>query len=177
MSESKWHPNMKVIAPLLSILYDTLEKHCGGLAHVVIDDHNYDDLSIDYVINYCNEPENKNRLDRYLVLCIMDYLKEMTKEQRDLCVNFLKDTVFDSDLGLYLDYSYVTQEAFDKWYSNIYVFESMENNLSSTKVPTYSSNAAEQTTNSTIGVQEDQWKDSMLYNNGFGHIFRSEEYW
>lgn len=177
MPKSKWHPNMRVIAPLLSILYETLGEGCGGLAHVVIDDHNYDDLSIDYVINYCNEPQNKDRLDRYLVLCLMDYLQEMTKEQRDLCMQFLKDTVFDSDLGLYLDYSYVTQEAFDTWYSNMYVFKPVENNSSSTEVPVYSSNNTEQTTNSTIGVQEDQWEDSMLYNNGFGHICRSEGYW
>lgn len=177
MLKSKWHPNMRVIAPLLSTLYETLGESCGGLAHVVIDDNNYDDLSIDYVIEYCNELQNKNRLDRYLVLCIMDYLREMTQEQRGLCMHFLKDTVFSLDLSPYLDYSYVTQESFDTWYSNTYVFEPVENNSSSTEVPTYSSNDTEQATNSTIGIQEDQWKNSLLYDNGFGHICRGEGYW
>lgn len=180
MSESKWHPNMIVIAPLLSILYETLGEGCGGLAHVVVDDHNYNDLSIDYVIECCNEPQNNDRLDRYLVLCLMDYLREMTEGQRDLCMQFLEDTVFDPDLSLYLDYSYVTQESFDAWYSNRYEFKPVENNSSSTEVPVYSSDLPcfdEQTTNSVISAQEDQWENSMLYNNGSGLVGRSEGYW
>lgn len=177
MPKSKWHPNIRVIAPLLSTLYETLGESYGGLAHLVLADHNYDDLSIDYVIEYCNEPKNKNRLDRYLVLCIMDYLREMTEEQRKLCMEFLSEVIFDPDLILYFDYNDVNDITFDKWYTNKYEFKPVENNTSSTEVPTYSSNATEQTTNSTIRVQEDQWEDSMLYNNGFGHICRSEGYW
>lgn len=173
MVKSKWHPNMKVIAPLMSILYETLGESCGGLAHVVVDDHNYDDLSIDYVIEYCNEPQNKDRLDRYLVLCLMDYLREMTEEQRDLCIQFLEDTVFDPDLSLYLDYSYVTQEAFDTWYSNRYEFKPVENNSSSTEAPIYS----EQTTNSITAAQEDQWENSIIYDNRLRHITDFEGYW
>lgn len=173
MSGSKWHPNMRVIAPLLSILYETLGEGCGGLAHVVVDDHNYNDLSIDYVIECCNEPQNKDRLDRYLVLCLMDYLREMTEEQRDLCMQFLENTVFDPDLSLYLDYSYVTQEAFDTWYSNRYEFKPAENNSSITEVPIYS----EQTTNSITAAQEDQWENSMVYDNRLRHITDFEGYW
>lgn len=175
MVSSKWHPNIRVIAPLISILYETLGEGCGGLAHVVVDDHNYNDLSIDYVINYCNETQNKNRLDRYLVLCIMDYIHDMTEEQRKLCMEFLEDT-----LSPYLDYSYVTKESFDTWYSNRYEFKSIENNSSSTEVPSYSSDVPcfpEQTENSIITAQEDQWENSMLYNNGFSYICRSDGYW
>lgn len=180
MPESKWHPNMRVIAPLLSALYETLGEGCGGLAHVVVDDHNYNDLCIDYVIDYCNEPENKNRLDRYLVLCLMDYLREMTEEQRKLCMEFLSEVIFDPDFCLYFDYNDVNEITFDKWYENKYEFKPVENNASSTEVPIYSGDVPcfpEQTTNSTIAAQEDQWENSMIYRNGFGHIVDSEGYW
>lgn len=171
---------MKVIAPLLSTLYETLAESCGGLAHVVVNDHNYDDLSIDYVIEYCNEPQNKDRLDRYLVLCLMDYLREMTEEQRKLCMEFLSEVIFDNDLRLYFDYNDVNEITFDKWYYNKYEFKLDKTNSSSTEVPSYSGDVPcfpEQTINSVIAAQEDQWENSMIYDNRLRHITDFEGYW
>lgn len=69
---------------LIRSLYDIEGCTCGGLAHVVVDDDNFDDDTIDFVLLECDKEENKNREEVGLVKLICNELKKLTMQQRAL---------------------------------------------------------------------------------------------
>lgn len=89
-----YSPMITAIRTMISALYDLEGCCCGGLAHVVTDDNNFDDDDLDWVIDYCNEEENKDRVEKEWVIAIMKELKKLTMPQRAL--------IFSSYYGLAL---------------------------------------------------------------------------
>ena len=96
-------------------LYNVLEKHSGGLAHIVVDENNLDDESIQCILEECNKEENKNRDDVYTCKVLCESLLKLTYEQRcfifafiesddDRSINLLADLACNycamDDLGL-----------------------------------------------------------------------------
>ena len=72
------------VSKLVELLYEDLKECCGGMLHIVLDDGNLDDDDIQWCIDYCNEPENKNRVDKYLCLEIAYKMLQMNEYQRRL---------------------------------------------------------------------------------------------
>lgn len=71
-------------------LYDILEKHNGGLAHIVVDENNLDDDSIKCVLEECNKEENKHRDDTYICKVLCESLLRLTYEQRCFTFAFIE---------------------------------------------------------------------------------------
>ena len=67
---------------LIEVLYGALEELSGGLAHIVTDDHNFDDESLQIVINSCKRGENKDRKDSNTCIILCEALLRLTLEQR-----------------------------------------------------------------------------------------------
>ena len=72
------------IANLIGCLYDMEGCLCGGLAHVVVDDDNFEDPAIDFVLNLCEQEENKDKDELELVKLICKELKKLPIQQRAL---------------------------------------------------------------------------------------------
>ena len=77
-------PKLNMIRILISTVYDLEGCICGGLGHIIVDDNNYDDGSIDCILKLCNEEENKERVERGLVELICKELKQISIQQRAL---------------------------------------------------------------------------------------------
>ena len=105
---SKYHYAMAIVMPLIRVLYGVEGCNCGGLAHAVVDDTNVDDNDIGSTITLANDEENKDRPERLLVICIMEYMKLMTVEQRELLYLIMEDDWCVDD--------YLTKDIFDGWY-------------------------------------------------------------
>ena len=72
------------IAKLIECLYELEGCICGGLAHVVLDDDNFDDNSINFVLELCNQEENKDEEEAGLAKLICEELKKLSIQQRAL---------------------------------------------------------------------------------------------
>ena len=79
-----YHKHLYTIAELIACLYELEDCLCGGLAHVVVDDDNFDDDSINFVLNLCEQEENKDKEEVGLVKLICEELKKMSIQQRAL---------------------------------------------------------------------------------------------
>lgn len=106
--DSKYHYAMAIVMPLIHVLYGVEGCSDGGLAHVVVDDTNVDDNDIGSTITLANDEENKDRPERLLVICIMEYMKLMTVEQRELLYLIMEDDWCVDD--------YLDKDIFDQWY-------------------------------------------------------------
>lgn len=84
-----YHKSMPVIAGMIHLLYELEGCRCGGLCHIVVDEDNVDDDSLDAVINICNQEEYKDRIDKDLSRYICEQLKSLSIEQRKLLFNYL----------------------------------------------------------------------------------------
>lgn len=87
ISDVPYHRNMPIVIKLTKVLYDLADvieadTSCGGVAHVVLDDDNFKDKDIDFVIKWAQDDEHKDKPESKLAVCIMEYLKEMSYEQR-----------------------------------------------------------------------------------------------
>lgn len=103
-----WHPKFYLVKELIHLLYQLDECSTGGCCHIVTDDNNIYDRDLDWVIEYCNREETKDRIDRELSKTICIILKEMTFQQRAvlfwfLDVNFGLDDVEKSDIDFLID--------------------------------------------------------------------------
>lgn len=77
-------PHMNTIRELIACLYNLEGCGCGGLAHIVVDDDNIDDDSIKWVLEYCDEEENKDCTERGLVKLICEELLKLNMKERTL---------------------------------------------------------------------------------------------
>lgn len=92
-----YDPRIAAIRIMISALYDIEGCHCGGLAHVVVDDDNFTDEIIDWEIEYCNKEENKDCVEKELVITIIKELKKLSIEQRALLFSSFYSFRCDSD--------------------------------------------------------------------------------
>jgi len=72
------------IAKLIECLYDLEDCICGGIAHVLVDDNNFDDKTIEFVAGLCDLEENKDKEEVGLVRLICEELKKLTMQERAL---------------------------------------------------------------------------------------------
>lgn len=71
-----------IVYEMIEILYDVLEEHNGGLAHIVAADNNLDDESLKFVIEECNKEENKDRHDVFVCKVLCEALLRLNLHQR-----------------------------------------------------------------------------------------------
>jgi hypothetical protein len=71
----------KEAARLISNIYKTDDGVCGGIAHIVVDDWNLGDNSIDFCLNDTDDVDISKRCKN---ACIkgLKYLRELTIEER-----------------------------------------------------------------------------------------------
>lgn len=98
-----WHDKFPIVQDMINILYNYCPT--GGCCHIVTDDDNIDDESLDFVINYSQEEENKDSIESELCIAICKILKSMTLSQRIV--------LFD---GIELGIEFTDKESFDRMY-------------------------------------------------------------
>lgn len=98
-----YHEKFPIVRDMIHVLYD----YCGagGCCHIVTDDNNIYDKDLDFVIEYAQRDENKDRVDAELSVAICKILKTMTFLQRAV--------LFDS---MDFDINYYNKEDFDYFY-------------------------------------------------------------
>lgn len=77
-----FNPRLNMIKELISCLYQIEGCCCGGLAHIVTDDNNYQDSHLKWVIQHAKE--NPNELESGLVILICEELLKLNIQQRAL---------------------------------------------------------------------------------------------
>jgi len=82
----EYNPKMPIILQSIKTLYSLPNCSAGGCCHIVTDDDNIQDEDLQFVIDYCNEPENADRVDKELSELICKLLLQLSFEQR--CVLF-----------------------------------------------------------------------------------------
>ena len=82
----QYNPKMPIIVQSIQTLYSLPDCSSGGCCHIVTDDDNIQDENLQFVIDYCNMPENANMVDKELSELICKLLLQLSFEQR--CVLF-----------------------------------------------------------------------------------------
>lgn len=77
-------PKLETIKKMISCLYDLDGCCCGGIAHIVVDDNNYDDSCLQYVIDECNKEENQDRQEVGLAKLICEEMLKLSIQERAL---------------------------------------------------------------------------------------------
>jgi hypothetical protein len=77
-------PHMETVRILISSLYELEGCACGGIAHVVLDDDNFDDSTIKFVLDECSKEENQDLEEVGLAKLIMEELLKLSIQQRAL---------------------------------------------------------------------------------------------
>lgn len=82
-----WHDKFPIVRDMIGVLYD----YCGagGCCHIVTDDDNIYDEDLDFVIEYAQREEEKNRIDSELSVAICKILKTMTFLQRAVLFDYM----------------------------------------------------------------------------------------
>lgn len=84
----EYNPKMEVIVDLVRILYKLPGCSAGGCCHIVTDDDNIEDEDLKWVMDYCKQPENSNRIDSELSYAICAMLLRLSREQR-ICLFYM----------------------------------------------------------------------------------------
>ena len=84
-----YNSKFMVVSKLIEVLYDLDGCECGGLCHIVTDDDNIYDNDLDWVIEWCNKEENKDRVEKELCILICTLLKQMTFKQRAILFDIM----------------------------------------------------------------------------------------
>lgn len=79
-----YSPKLEAIRIMISSLYEMDGCSCGGLCHIVTDDNNFDDDSLQVVINECDREENADRVEQGLVKLICQELLSLSIQERAL---------------------------------------------------------------------------------------------
>lgn len=82
----------------------------GGCCHIVTDNNNIYDEDLDWVIEFSQKEENKNRIEAELSIAICKMLKTMTFLQRAV--------LFDSFDIIPMGFDYEDKYTFDIFYPN-----------------------------------------------------------
>lgn len=117
----EYNPKMPIIVQSIQTLYSLPSCGAGGCCHIVTDDDNLQDKDLQFVIDYCNSPENADRVDKELSELICKLLLQLSFEQR--CVLFY---MFLSDYFDYVDLDESTWNAFINYKSDKTVQEMVE---------------------------------------------------
>ena len=98
-----YNEKFPIIRDMIHVLYDYCPA--GGCCHIVTDDNNIYNEDLEFVINYAQREENRDRIDSELSIAICKMLIKMTFLQRAV--------LFDS---MNYDIDYRDKEDFDIFY-------------------------------------------------------------
>lgn len=97
----------------------------GGSCHIVVDDGNVDDESLQWVIDKCNESNNL-KSDRFLSKCICEQLLSLKREHRIILMDMMFAPIFDmidsAAIDIYFD-SKDVDEVVNNWNRGIVCYE------------------------------------------------------
>lgn len=96
LSKVEYKPFYYPLVIMIHLLYELPECVCGGLGHVVIDDNNIDTGSIQHTLQWTTEGEDTKRVEAPLVRCIMEYLLQMTEDERAVLFYLMENWDADS---------------------------------------------------------------------------------
>lgn len=96
LSKVEYKPFYYPLVTMIRLLYELPECGCGGLGHVVLDDNNIDTVSIQHTIHWTTEDENVSRVEAPLVKCIMEYLLQMTEDERAVVFYLMEHEDWDN---------------------------------------------------------------------------------
>lgn len=104
-----YHEKFPIVKEMIHVLYDLDGCNVGGLCHVVTDDDNIHDDDLQFVIDYCEKEENKDRIDKELSSMICKIMLQMTFLQRAVLfwsmnhdMDFSNKEDFDDNFGFLL---------------------------------------------------------------------------
>lgn len=97
LSKVEFKPFYYPLVAMIHLLYELPECGCGGLGHVVIDDNNIDTGSIQHTLHWTTEGEDAKRVEAPLVRCIMEYMLQMTEDERAVLFYLMENTNWDAD--------------------------------------------------------------------------------
>lgn len=90
-------PDSIIVYEMIELLYDVLEEHNGGLAHIVASENNLDDESLKCVIEECSKEENQNRHDVSVCKVLCESLLRLTLNQRYFIFAFIESEYSNID--------------------------------------------------------------------------------
>lgn len=93
-----YHPKFYLVRELIGILYDLPGCGSGGCCHIVTDDDNIYDDDLDFVIEYCDSPDNVDEIEKELAKTICIILKQMTFQQRAVLFELIEKDIDKYDL-------------------------------------------------------------------------------
>lgn len=90
-----YNKHLKTIKEYIHCLYGLEGCSCGGLCHIVVDDGNYDNNSLSWVLNECEKEENKNREELEITKLICNELLKLSINERALLLELpYRDFIF-----------------------------------------------------------------------------------
>lgn len=101
--EKYYHPKFQIVAKLIEMLYSLEECRTGGCCHIVTDDNNIRNSDLEFVIKYCDEESNKDRIDSEISKAICQIMLQMTNEQR-IILFYTVESDFWFDSYEYIEY-------------------------------------------------------------------------
>lgn len=91
-------PKLQAIVIMIHALYEMDGCSCGGICHIVTDDDNFDDHSLNVVISECHKKENQDRPEIELAEAICLALKKLSLQERALVFSsFYTGSLCDND--------------------------------------------------------------------------------
>lgn len=117
----EYNPKMPIIVQSIQTLYSLLGCGTGGCCHIVTDDDNIQDEDLQFVIDYCNRPENADRVDKELSEMICKLLLQLSFEQRCVLFYMFLSNYFDN-----VDLDESTWNAFINYISDKTIQEMVE---------------------------------------------------
>ena len=97
LSKVEFKPFYYPLVAMIHLLYELPECGCAGLGHVVIDDNNIDTGSIQHTLHWTTEGEDAKRVEAPLVRCIMEYMLQMTEDERAVLFYLMENTNWDAE--------------------------------------------------------------------------------
>lgn len=77
-------PKLKAVVVMIHALYELDGCDCGGICHIVTDEDNYDDDSIQCILEECKKPENIDCIELELAEAICKALLKLSMQERAL---------------------------------------------------------------------------------------------
>ena len=91
----KWRPFYLALVNLVGILYQLPDCSCGGIAHIIVDDYNFDDHDFNFVLELCDR--GPDAVEVPIVRCIVEYLRKMTKDECIVLFLMMQENYDDRD--------------------------------------------------------------------------------
>lgn len=85
-----YNSKAQVICGLIQLLYELPGCGAGGCCHIVTDDDNIEDHNLKFVIDWCHDPENSDRVETELCCLICELMLQLTFAQRAVLFDMMR---------------------------------------------------------------------------------------